>query len=116
MLNKIKNFGKVVAYALVLSVSFIGLAEANVFGTATDKALQIFQNVRNITFILGGFGLVGLAFGAIFGRVQWKWFGALAFGLAVVAAAGAIIDYVTTAETTGVAKASDFGGFNDTLQ
>lgn len=110
MLNKLVNTVKVVVLAVVISVSVIGLAEANVFQTATDKGLEIFQNVRNITFILGGFGLVGLAFGAIFGRVQWKWFGALAFGLAVIAAAGAIIDYVTTPSGgVSVAQPGDFG-------
>ena len=42
------------------------------------------------------FGLVVLAFWAIFGKLNWKWFAALCTGLAIVAIAGLIIDYVTT--------------------
>ena len=62
-----------------------------VFGTTQTT----FYNVRTVIFILGGFGLVGLAFFAIFGKIQWKWFAALCVGLAIVAAAGFIIDYAT---------------------
>ena len=68
-----------------------------VFGTTQTT----FYNIRTVIFILGGFGLVGLAFFAIFGKIQWKWFAALCVGLAIVAAAGFIIDYAT-------------GGVNDT--
>ena len=68
-----------------------------VFGTTQTT----FYNVRTVIFILGGFGLVALAFFAIFGKLQWKWFAALCVGLAIVAAAGFIIDYAT-------------GGVNDT--
>ena len=46
-------------------------------------------------FIIGGFGLIGLAFAAIFGKVNWKWFAGLCVGLGIVAIAGLIVDYVT---------------------
>ena len=46
---------------------------------------------------------------AIFGKIKWAWFAALAFGLAVVAAAGAIVNYAAnTNKATG-------GNFKDTL-
>ena len=41
--------------------------------------------------------MVGLAFAAIFGKVKWSWLAALAVGLAIVAVAGAVVDYVTRA-------------------
>ena len=56
-----------------------------------------FQHVRSVIFVGGGFGLVGLAFAAIFGKVKWSWLAALAVGLAIVAVAGAVVDYVTRA-------------------
>ena len=56
-----------------------------------DKTLNAFLNVRTTIFIIGGFGLVALAFFAIFGKIQWKWFAALCVCLGIVAAAGYII-------------------------
>ena len=60
-----------------------------------DKVTEVFQNSRKLIFIIGGFGLIGLAFAAIFGKVQWKWFAGLCVGLGIVAIAGVIVDYVT---------------------
>ncbi|HBO59946.1 MAG TPA: hypothetical protein DD624_08580 [Alphaproteobacteria bacterium] len=68
---------------------------SSVFGTVETKATDLFRNVKTIVFVVGGFGLVGLAVGAIFGTVKWKWFASLAIGLAILAVAGAIIQYVT---------------------
>lgn len=88
-------------------------AEGTVFGVAMTKGSDVFQNVRSVIFLVGGFGLVALAFFAIFGKIKWTWFASLAVGLAILAAAGAIIDYATT--TTGK---GDFSGANymgDTL-
>ena len=79
---------------------------AAVFDTVTKKGEDLFKNVKTIVFVVGGFGLVGLACGAIFGTVKWKWFASLAIGLAILAVAGAIVDYVTEAGAPG---------FGDTL-
>lgn len=62
---------------------------------ARDKAANTFKAVRSIIFIVGGFGLVGVAFGAIIGKINWKWFAGLAVGLAILGAAGSIVDYAT---------------------
>ena len=72
--------------------------------TAQAKASNVFQSVKTITFIIGGFGLVGVAYQAIIGKVSWKWFSSLAVGLALLAAAGAIVEY-----TTGDSISDDFG-------
>ena len=68
----------------------------DVWSTAFAKVTDAFQNSRKMIFIVGGFGLIVLAFFAIFGKVNWKWFAALCVGLAIVAVAGLVIDYVTT--------------------
>ena len=47
-----------------------------------------------------------LAFQAIFGKIKWAWFAALAFGLVVVAAAGAIVDYAS-GTTKGTSNFAD---------
>ena len=86
-------------------------ANASVFSTAATKLIDLFTNAKMIIFVIGGFGLIALAFQAIFGKVKWPWFAALAFGLAVVAAASAIITYA--ANNNDVMGNSN--AFSDTL-
>ena len=83
-----------------------------VVGAAIQKAANVFQSVRTIVFVIGGFGLVGLAVQAIFGKVKWPWFGALAVGLGVLAAAGAIISYATGDSIT---SSGSEGNYDDTF-
>ena len=81
----------------VLFASTTDSSAAAVFDTVRTKSKDLFENVKTVVFVVGGFGLVGLACGAIFGAVKWKWFASLAIGLAILAVAGAIVDYVTGA-------------------
>lgn len=86
--------------AVMVLFGTVGEAFAKVddlMGTAQTKAIAVFQSVKSIIFIVGGFGLVALAFMAIFGKLDWKKFSMLAVGLAILAAAGAIVDYATGA-------------------
>lgn len=83
-------------------------AESTVFGTAKTKLGDLFRNAKTVLFVIGGFGLIALAFQAIFGKVKWPWFAALAFGLAVVAAAGAIVDYAVGDKGTSVTETDKF--------
>ena len=76
--------------------------------SAQTKAANVFQSVKTITFIIGGFGLVGIAYQAIIGKVKWSWFAGLAVGLALLAAAGAIVEYATGSKVGG-------GGLGDTF-
>ncbi len=111
------NFWTLFSLALVLMVAMTSDASAavqssTVVQTAIKKGANVFKSVRTIVFVIGGFGLVGLAVQAIFGKVKWPWFGALAVGLGVLAAAGAVIEYATgdTVTTTGQ------GGYADTFR
>lgn len=83
------------ALAVLLATSTEGHADA--FDAVTTKGTKLFQAVKTVVFVMGGFGLVGLAVGAIFGAVKWKWFASLAFGLLILAIASAIVDYFTNA-------------------
>ena len=86
---------KVLYLALAILLATTVDSSASVFETAVGKGKELFTSVKTVVFVIGGFGLVGLACGAIFGTVKWKWFAALATGLFILAVAGAIVEYFT---------------------
>ncbi len=88
-------------------------SEDNVFDTVIGRLTTTFKNVRTVVFVLGGFGLIGLGFSAIFGKVKWGWVAAVASGLAVVALAGAAVDYVT--QSDNLVDVTDTGSLDDTM-
>ena len=113
-----KHLWTMLGLALVLMVAMVSDASAatTIVGAAIKKSANVFQSVRTIVFVIGGFGLVGLAVQAIFGKVKWPWFGALAVGLGVLAAAGAIIEYATGDKVTQSNYADTFSeGINSTM-
>lgn len=75
----------------------LALAQStDVFGTLQSKGVTTFQNVRNICYVLGAFGLIAVAVMAFFGRFNWKHLAGLIGGLILIAAAASFIDYATT--------------------
>lgn len=107
----------VALFAIVFTASAAFASGENVFSTVTGRLTTTFQNVRSIIFIVGGFGLIGLGFAAIFGKIKWTWLAALAAGLAIVALAGAVVDYVTRQDGGSNVNFVDHSGseFGDTL-
>ena len=102
----------------LFTVAMMGDASATVFQDAGQKLINLFTNAKSIIFVIGGFGLIALAFQAIFGKIKWAWFAALAFGLAVVSAASSIITYAANDQGSGgiYGKAGgNSGSFQDTL-
>lgn len=101
-----KNIWTMVAMVFVVTFAMVGDACADdVMSLALSKTRNVFEKVKSIIFVLGGFGLVAVAFLAIFGKVNWKWFAGLAVGLAILAAANAIVQY----------SAGTSAGLNDTF-
>ena len=112
-----KKLFSIMAFALIVGIMlWAGDACAedvgNAWDTAFNKVTEAFQYSRRMIFIVGGFGLVVLAFWAIFGKLHWKWFAALCVGLGIVAIAGMIIDYVTVDSSSGsyVSEGADLSG------
>ena len=108
-----QNMWTLLAVFFAISFAMIGDACArseDVMSLATTKVSHVFERVKTIVFLLGGFGLVAVAFLAIFGKLNWKWFAGLAVGLAIVAAASAIVGYSTGRGMTGVTDT-----FNDSV-
>lgn len=105
-----KNFWTLSCLVLLIAMGMCGDAwadGASIMDTAATKARNTFDKVKTITFILGGFGLVGIAFQAVMGKVKWTWFAGLAVGLGILGAAGSIVEYATGSTEAGLA--STFG-------
>ena len=115
-MRNLKNLFILCSLALVFTVIFADASFAEegngLMNVAAGKAVRIFNHVKMIIFVVGGFGLVGIAFQAIFGKVKWTWFAGLAVGLAILAAAGAIVNYAT-GDTMG--KSAEGGPVKDTF-
>jgi len=99
-----KKLFSILALALVAGIMLwsgdaVAAGTDNAWSIAIRKVVDAFQYSRKMIFIIGGFGLIVLAFFAIFGKINWKWFAALCVGLGIVAIAGLIIDYVTVDDT-----------------
>ena len=100
-----QNFLTLCCLALLVAMGMCGDAwadGASLMGQAQNKTRNVFDSVKTITFILGGFGLVGVAYSAIIGKINWKWFAGLAVGLAILAAAGSIVEYATGSSEAGL--------------
>ncbi len=80
---------------LATSAMAAGLTSSSAFDIVLEKVIAAFTDSKLIIFVIGGFGLIAVAFLAIFGKVHWKWFAGLLIGLAVVAGAGMVVDYAT---------------------
>ena len=114
---------KFVKYAMMsLAIAMVFVAtdafattSGNVFTTITERMVTTFKNSRSVIFIVGGFGLIGLGFAAIFGKVNWKWLAALACGLAIVAVAGQVVDYVTRKDVATHFQDASGKAYVDTL-
>ena len=103
------NIFTILTLVMIFSVAWFGDANAEVFGAVESKLKNLFTRSKFVLFLIGGFGLIALAFQAIFGKLKWVWFAALAFGMAVVAAAGGVVDYASNQDNKLT------GNFSDTL-
>ena len=114
------KFVKYAMMSLAIAMMFVATdafatTSGNVFTTITERMVTTFKNSRSVIFIVGGFGLIGLGFAAIFGKVNWKWLAALACGLAIVAVAGQVVDYVTRKDVAQHFQDASGKSYVDTL-
>jgi hypothetical protein len=94
-MKNLKKMFILCSLALVFTVIFADASQAALMNVAAGKAVKVFNSIKMIIFIVGGFGLVGIAWQAIWGKMKWTWFAGLAVGLAMLAAASAIVNYAT---------------------
>ena len=72
------------------------------FEELTAKGAEIFTGLRDIIYVVAGFGIVGIAVGGFFGNLNWKWLGAIIIGLMIIAMTAAFIEYVSGETLEGV--------------
>lgn len=84
-------------------------AYAGILDDTATKLTSTFKSIKSIIFVIGGFGLVGIAYWAFFGKVKWSWLAGLLVGLAVLSAAGAFLLYATETKIGSGAAIGDDG-------
>ncbi len=112
------NIWTIACIAIIAILTMAGDASAQTISTnssieniAKNKTASVFAAARNIMFVVGGFGLIAVAFMAIAGKVQWKMVASIGIGLGIIAAASAVINYAITND--GNSKA--YVDYGDTL-
>ena len=114
-LNKAFGYGLLAcAAAVVMTQPALAQGSGDIFVTLQSKTTSTFTNVRNIAYIIAGFGLIAIAVMAYFGRFNFKHLAGLIGGLVIIAAAAAFINYVTGQAGNGQSTQST-PGFTDTF-
>ncbi len=73
------------------------------------KVLMFLIDLRVIAYVISGFGMIAFAYAAIFNKINWKHFAAIAFGLFLLAMIGPFIQYFTG--DTNVAANLQYGNY-----
>ncbi len=60
---------------------------------------EIFSGLRDLIYVVAGFGIIGVAVGGFFGNMNWKWLGAIVISLVVIATTGELITAITGCES-----------------
>ena len=81
------------------------------FEELTQKGSEIFMGMRDIIYVVAGFGIIGVAVGGFFGNINWKWLGAIIIGVFVIATTAAFINYVAYGKS-----GSQIAGITDSLK
>lgn len=68
----------------------------NVFLLIACKATTTLADLRVIAYIISGFGMVALAYAAIFGKMNWKHLANIGIGLFLLSMMTPFIEYFTT--------------------
>lgn len=77
------------------------------FSGLIDTGRRIFKGLRDLIYVVAGFGIIGVAVGGFFGNLNWKWLGAIVIALVVIATTGEIINMITGCENFTKAMIED---------
>ena len=97
-MRNIRKHLAVLSFFIGAFLPVVAKAEAYIFNTIYIKMGETLNSLQGVVLILGGFGLVVIACGAIFGNMSWKKAGYLAFGLFIVVMPLSIVATVIDAQ------------------
>lgn len=83
--------------------SFCG-AGTGVFGELVTTGITIFNSLRDLIYVVAGFGIIAVAVGGFFGNMNWKWLSAIVLALIVIASTGELIVLLTGCKDYGTTK------------
>lgn len=69
------------------------------FSGLIDAGRKIFNGLRELIYVVAGFGIIGVAVGGFFGNLNYKWLGAIVISLVIIASTGELIYSITGCET-----------------
>lgn len=81
--------------------TFCGASDGGVFRELVMTGQKIFNRLRDLIYVVAGFGIIGVAVGGFFGNMNWKWLGAIVISLVVIASAGELVVLLTGCEQYG---------------
>ena len=65
------------------------------FSGLINTGKKVFSGLRDLIYVVAGFGIIGVAVGGFFGNLNWKWLGAIVISLVVIATTGELINLIT---------------------
>ena len=69
-----------------------------IFSELVATGQRIFNQLRDLIYVVAGFGIIAVAVGGFFGNLNWKWLGAIVISLVVIGTAGELIVLMTGCE------------------
>ena len=72
--------------------------DLGIFTDLVRTGQTIFNRLRDLIYVVAGFGIIAVAVGGFFGNLNWKWLGAIIISLVVMATAGEIVVLITGCE------------------
>ncbi len=76
------------------NANFCG-TDGGAFSQLVTTGVLIFKRLRDLIYVVAGFGIIAVAVGGFFGNLNWKWLGAIIISLVVIASAGEIVAMIT---------------------
>ncbi|MBE6445393.1 MAG: hypothetical protein E7019_05030 [Alphaproteobacteria bacterium] len=67
---------------------------SGLFSGLVKTGADIFNNLRDLIYVVSGFGIIAVAVGGFFGNLNWKWLGAILIALVVIASTGELINTI----------------------
>ena len=93
----------------VQSASAVSGCSSNqgIFSGLIQTGSKVFNGLRDLIYVVAGFGIIGVAVGGFFGNLNWKWLGAIVISLVVIATTGELISAITGCENFTNAMITD---------